>query len=396
MSRYNTIITDELKIAEGTIFLYMRALFCFEENVTNLNVPVPQQNAPDLIPLEILKKMITPVGNQKINILSIKGTCSANELGLSPATIDFTNLPGPLNLTKAIERADRCYAAIDAFKGEPAFNGKFGLRPKNDIVQAFDPAELAILRLGDGGLNGYRTRSVEVRFSKVITLPPGNGADSTTQFRLNIGDETPGLHSLLPFTTFSSATLTMEDDGASSIPKTFFTVNYDVTTFSFGVGVGVGYIAKAFKNIKASQKALGSAVPGIFEEFVDPSLIVANEIPKSVKDKVLTELMKTVRELLKEEITNIASIELDTNTADPVFFTEVPFSKDDLKEFCIVALEGSFAVPMSPLNFSVAFTVGFALLPMVPFADFSVSLIVGASTSVAEAELKIIKLTQIP
>jgi hypothetical protein len=291
---------------------------------------------------------------------------------------------------------------------EPSFNGKLHLLPKDLCVKVFKPAELAILQLGVGGINGSRTRSVEIRFSKVITLPPGRGPASTTQFRLNIGDEIPGFDSLLPFTTFSSATLTMEDDGNTKFPKTVddngnlivpaprLTANYDVTMFSFGVGVGVGDIAKAYKNIAASQKALGTAVPGIFTRIVDETAIVNNEIPATIAKQIKQALFDTVKDLLKSELEGIASIELDTDTSDPVFFTEVPYSLDDLKEFWIVALEGSFAVPMLSHNFSVAFTVGFALLPMVPFVDFSVSLNVGVSTSVAEAELKIIKLTQIP
>jgi hypothetical protein len=388
MSTYDNILRDDLKIADGTIFLYLRALFSFEENETNFTPANP-------VLLEKLTKILTPVGTQKINILSIKGTCSANELGLDPSTVDFTNLPGPLNLSKAIARADKCYDSLSTLNEGPLFNGKLGLRRKNEIVQVFDPSELAILQLGDGGLNGSRTRSVEVRFSKVITLPPGGGPASTTQFRLNIGDETPNLRSLIPFTSFSPATLTMEDDGNPNFPSTGLTAEYEATTFSVGIGVGVGDVAKAYKNIKASKKAIETNAQTIFSEIVDESAIVDNVIPKSMKDRIVRRFFDTIKELLKGELEGIASFELDTNTPDPVFFTEVPYSLNDLNEFFIVALEGSIAVPMLSHNFSLAFTVGFALLPMVRFVDFSVSVNVGASLSLADAELKIIKLTQI-
>lgn len=287
------------------------------------------------------------------------------------------------NLELSKKRADEFYDEIVRLKQVNSLDNLF-LNPKEQVVTAFGELELP-----SDDPNSAVARKVEIRFSQKYTIPkPAGGTEPrSTQWKLDLGPEiTPGGF-LMPFTSFSSGTLTLMADGVnyndSDIDR-----NCQATIHSVGVSLGADRLLKKLKFLRPLILKIRQA-----ERWLSSNLSSAlNTATGSQKERLIK---NTIKEILTELLGSAGdigfSVDIPDNVDDPVFFTEEAYTFNELKTFDMMGLDGSFGIPIAGVKASVSVYM-VMVSPIALFVNYGASFDPGFSTDFLSIDFKKIRI----
>jgi len=297
----------------------------------------------------------------------------------------FASIAGSseFNLELSKKRANEFYDEIVRLKQVNSLDNLF-LNPKEQVVSAFGELELP-----SDDPNSAVARKVEIRFSQKYTIPkPAGGTEPrSTQWKLDLGPEiTPGGF-LLPFTTFSSGTLTLMADGVNYTDADIDR-NCQATIHSVGVGLGADKLLKKFKFFQALDKKIKSV-----GEWWDEGLSSAfNTATGSAKSILIKNKIKEILLELRDKTGDTGfSVDIPDTIPDPVFFTEQPYTLNELQTFDLMGLDGSLAVPLAGVKVSVSVYM-VMVSPIALFVNSGFSFEPGLSTDFLSIDFKKIRI----